>query len=60
MLWHANEKMKSDLFFIRNEAYRLRNLAHLYEKRGMPPRGRAEPPGEGEKESSHKTGGKGN
>ena len=52
--------MKSDLFFIRNEAYRLRNLAHLYEKRGMPPRGEAKPPGEGERGSSDKTGSKGN
>ena len=41
MTWHANEKLKGDLFFIRNEAYRLRNLAGLYEKRGLPPEGKA-------------------
>jgi hypothetical protein len=59
MLWHANEKMKGDLFFIRNEAYRLRNLAKLYEERGLPPKGSV--PAKKEKsEPGGKSGGKGN
>jgi hypothetical protein len=55
MMWHAMEKLKSDLFFIRNEAYRLRNLAELYKYRGLPPKGTILP-GQG----SEKTGSKGN
>ena len=55
MMWHAMEKLKSDLFFIRNEAYRLRNLAGLYKYRGLPPKGTTKP-GQG----SEKTGSKGN
>lgn len=58
MMWHAMEKLKSDLFFIRNEAYRLRNLAPLYGKKGLPAPSGGEPPPPGE--GADKTGGKGN
>ena len=53
------EKLKGDLFFIRNEAYRLRNLAGRYEERGLPPKGSIPPKSDGSK-STGKTGSKGN
>ncbi len=36
--WHANEKLKGDLIYIRNEALRLRNFAGMYREKGLPPK----------------------